>query len=166
MLAAGLFAAAALATAVGVVALPYGETARIVFAKLLGLSSGAAPASEAIIWGVRMPRVAAAGLVGLALATSGAAMQALFKNPLASPDLIGVSTGGAVGAVAAIFLGWSLVSPWLMPAAAFVGAGRGGAGVRAGHSGGPHRHRHAAFGRRGRQRLRRRVDFAAVPFRG
>ena len=49
-------------------------------------------------------------------------MQALFKNPLASPDLIGVSTGGAVGAVAAIFLGWSLVSPWLMPAAAFAGA--------------------------------------------
>lgn len=122
VLAAGLFAAVVLATAVGVVALPYGETARIVFAKLLGLSSGAAPASEAIIWGVRMPRVAAAGLVGLALATSGAAMQALFKNPLASPDLIGVSTGGAVGAVAAIFLGWSLVSPWLMPAAAFAGA--------------------------------------------
>lgn len=122
VLAAGLAAAVVVATAVGVVALPYGETARIVFGKLLGLPTDAAPASEAIIWNVRLPRVVAAGLVGLALGSSGAAMQALFKNPLASPDLIGVSTGGAVGAVTAIFLGWSVVSPWLMPIAAFVGA--------------------------------------------
>lgn len=122
VLTTGLAAAVVAATAVGVVTLPYAETARIVVAKLLGLPTSAGAASEAIVWDVRLPRVAAAGLVGLALGSSGAAMQALFKNPLASPDLIGVSTGGAVGAVAAIFLGWSVVSPWLMPGAAFAGA--------------------------------------------
>ncbi len=122
LLVAGLAAAIVVATAMGVVQLPYGETARIVFSKLLGLPAGASASAEAIIWNVRLPRVAAAGLVGLALGVGGAAMQALFKNPLASPDLIGVSTGGALGAVAAIFLGWSVASPWLMPLAAFVGA--------------------------------------------
>lgn len=121
-LAASVAAAIVVATAVGVVQLPYGETARIVFSKLLGLTASVNAASEAIVWNVRLPRVLTAGLVGLSLSTSGAAMQALFKNPLASPDLIGVSTGGAVGAVAAIFLGWTAVSPWLMPGAAFVGA--------------------------------------------
>lgn len=122
ILAAALAAAVVVATAVGTVQLPYGETARIVFSKMFGLSVDVSAASEAIVWNVRLPRVAAAGLVGLALSVGGAAMQALFKNPLASPDLIGVSTGGALGAVAAIFLGWTLWSPWLMPLSAFAGA--------------------------------------------
>jgi len=54
---------------------------------------------------VRLPRVALAILVGAGLAISGAAMQALFRNPLAEPGLIGVSAGGALGAVGAIVLG-------------------------------------------------------------
>lgn len=121
-LAAALAGAVVIATAVGTVQLPYGETARIVLARLAGLKADVSPAVEAIVWSVRLPRVAAAGLVGLALGVGGAAMQALFKNPLASPDLVGVSTGGALGAVAAIFLGWTAVSPWLMPLMAFAGA--------------------------------------------
>src|SRR5690606_11621459 len=122
ILAAALAGAVVVATAMGTVPLPYGETARIVFSRLLGVPADVSPAAEAIVWNVRLPRVVAAGLVGLALGVGGAAMQALFKNPLASPDLIGVSTGGALGAVAAIFLGWTLISPWLMPLTAFAGA--------------------------------------------
>src|SRR5690606_42065713 len=51
----------------------------------------------------------------------GAAMQGLFKNPLASPDIIGVSSGGALGAVVGIVVGGAMVHPWLVPAAAFAG---------------------------------------------
>ncbi|MBO8142862.1 MAG: iron chelate uptake ABC transporter family permease subunit, partial [Firmicutes bacterium] len=66
-------------TAVGVVPLPYGETARIVVSKLLSLGLPADPAHEAIIWSVRLPRVLSAGRAGFVLGVCGAAMQALFK---------------------------------------------------------------------------------------
>ncbi|MFS8543480.1 MAG: iron chelate uptake ABC transporter family permease subunit, partial [Limnochordales bacterium] len=119
---AGLLAASVTAaTAVGTVQLPYGVTARVIAAKALGLVGAVDPTYEAIVWSVRLPRVLAAGVVGLALAVSGAAMQGIFKNPLASPDIIGVSSGGAVGAVIGIFLGWPQVNPWLVPGAAFAG---------------------------------------------
>ena len=114
------------ATAVGTVQLPYGVTARVIAAKALGLVGAVDPTYEAIVWSVRLPRVLAAGVVGLALAVSGAAMQGIFKNPLASPDIIGVSSGGAVGAVIGIFLGWPQVNPWLVPGAAFAGDSRPG----------------------------------------
>lgn len=117
-----LAASVVVATAIGTVQLPYGETARVVLAKALGLPWALDATYEAIVWNVRLPRVLAAGAVGLALAVCGAAMQGLFKNPLASPDILGVSSGGALGAVVGIFLGWPLVNPWLVPAAAFAGA--------------------------------------------
>ena len=120
---AGMLAAAVVvATAVGTVRLPYGETARVVLVKTLGLAWPLEPTYETIIWSVRLPRVLAAGVIGFALAVCGTAMQGLFKNPLASPDILGVSSGGALGAVAGIVLGWPLVNPWLVPTAAFVGA--------------------------------------------
>ena len=53
---------------------------------------------------VRLPRVAAALLVGAALAGAGAAYQGLFRNPLVSPDILGVSAGAGLGAVLGIFL--------------------------------------------------------------
>jgi iron complex transport system permease protein len=56
--------------------------------------------------------------VGAALAASGVALQSVFRNPLAAPDLLGVSAGAALGAVAGIFLGWSVVA---IQGAAFVG---------------------------------------------
>lgn len=117
-----LFGAVVLATALGSVHVPYGETARIVLTKAFGLPWTGNATSEAIVWSVRLPRVLVAGLIGFGLGTAGGAMQGLFKNPLASPDLLGVSSGGAVGAVIAIFLGWSFVHPWLVPGAAFLGA--------------------------------------------
>ena len=58
-----------------------------------------------VFWNIRLPRVASAMLVGAALAAAGAAFQGMFRNPLASPDLLGVSAGASLGAVLGIFLG-------------------------------------------------------------
>ena len=61
--------------------------------------------TRTIIWSLRVPRVAAAALVGASLAVSGVIFQALLRNPLAEPYLLGVSSGAAAGAVAALVLG-------------------------------------------------------------
>lgn len=64
-----------------------------------------------VLWEIRLPRVLVAAGVGAALATAGACLQGLFRNPLADPGLIGVSSGGAIGSILAISsLGWL---PWL-----------------------------------------------------
>jgi len=75
---------------------------------------------QVIVWQVRLPRVLLAGLVGAALSLSGVTFQAVLRNPLADPYLLGVSGGAALGAVAALTCGWS--SPVVVPLAAFVGA--------------------------------------------
>ncbi|WP_373316916.1 FecCD family ABC transporter permease [Chitinolyticbacter albus] len=75
---------------------------------------------HSVLWQVRLPRVLFAVLVGGGLALAGAAMQALFRNPLAEPGLVGISAGGALGAVAAIVLGGANFT--LMAPAAFVGS--------------------------------------------
>lgn len=92
----------------------------LIFGALLALTIGPAPISfsdtlaaltgqadrqaEIVIWNIRMPRVLAAMLVGAALAAAGASYQIMFRNPLVSPDILGVSSGAALGAVCAIFL--------------------------------------------------------------
>jgi len=96
-------------------------------ANLFGLAPlPAEHARDAAILGVvRAPRVLMAALVGGGLGAAGAAMQGLFRNPLADPGLIGVSAGAALAAVAAIVLGGSLLGGvmglWLLPGAAFIG---------------------------------------------
>ena len=79
---------------------------------LLGPSGSGDPAAlataQAVLWQIRGPRVLAAAIVGAALAASGVALQSVFRNPLAAPDLLGVSAGAALGAVLGIFLGWSV----------------------------------------------------------
>ncbi|MEA3363282.1 MAG: iron ABC transporter permease [Thermodesulfobacteriota bacterium] len=75
---------------------------------------------EVIIWQIRLPRALLAGLVGAALSLSGVTFQAVLRNPLADPYLLGVSGGAALGAVAA--LTWGFQSPIIIPLAAFVGA--------------------------------------------
>lgn len=75
-----------------------------------------------ILWQIRLPRLCVALLVGSALAASGLVMQAYFRNSLASPDLLGVSSGGAAGAVIAIGAGWAAASFMLVPVAAVGGA--------------------------------------------
>ncbi len=68
----------------------------------LGWSDAPAPLIDTIVMQVRGPRVLAALMVGAALALSGAAFQGLFRNPLVSPDILGVSAGAALGALVGI----------------------------------------------------------------
>ena len=115
---------------------------------LLSLASGASDASAAgvirawlggdgdalsardriIIGDIRLPRIVLGMLIGAALAVSGAVLQGLFRNPLADPGLIGVSSGASLGAVAIIVLGTSTLAPltalfgtMALPLAAFCG---------------------------------------------
>ena len=78
------------------------DVARALWAALSGGESGLAQNVEAVILQVRAPRLLAALAVGAALAAAGAAYQNLFKNPLVSPDILGVSAGCALGAGLAI----------------------------------------------------------------
>jgi len=106
-----------------------------VAAMILGLAVGATALSPAdlvagllepggragiIVWELRLPRVLLAFLVGGSLGVSGAALQALVRNPLAEPYLLGISGGAGLGAVAAIALG--LTGLAAIPLAAFAGA--------------------------------------------
>ena len=115
LLAAGFFGALVLALAVGAVPMPFWD-----------ILSGDAAFQRQVLVEIRAPRVALAGLVGAVLATSGAALQGLFRNPLADPGLIGVSSGAALGAVAMIVLGpGAAVGPlaaYALPLAAMLGA--------------------------------------------
>jgi iron complex transport system permease protein len=75
----------------------------------------------AVLWTIRVPRVLLGMLVGGALAASGAAMQGIFRNPLADPGLIGVSSGAALGAVFATVIGVTGLGIAALPVAAFIG---------------------------------------------
>ena len=78
--------------------------------------------AHTVLFQLRLPRVLTGMLVGAALSAGGLIMQAYFRNSLASPDLLGVSSGAAAGAVSAIVLGWTALSLWVLPLAAVVGA--------------------------------------------
>src|SRR5262245_61174806 len=89
----------------------------------LGLNVGVSytPQQDAIVWAIRLPRVVMAVLVGSALAVSGTALQGMFRNPLADPGLIGVSSGAALGAVTSVALGISALGVATLPVCAFIG---------------------------------------------
>lgn len=76
----------------------------------------------AIVFELRLPRACLAVLVGAALGLSGAALQGYTRNPLADPGVLGVSSTAALGAVIALYYGATVISPWMQPAAAMVGA--------------------------------------------
>ena len=94
---------------------PFGLSPGEVLRTLVGQGD---PQARIVIWNIRLPRVAAALLVGAALAAAGASYQALFRNPLVSPDILGVSAGAGLGAVAGIFLSLPVAA---IQASAFVG---------------------------------------------
>jgi len=77
---------------------------------------------DAIIWFVRLPRALTAALAGAALATAGAFMQGIFRNPMADPGIIGVSSGASLGAVICIALNLSAINIMFMPLTAALGA--------------------------------------------
>jgi iron complex transport system permease protein len=81
----------------------------VVVGRLTGRPTGVSPAAENVILLVRGPRVLAAVLIGSALAVAGAAFQGLFRNPLVSPDILGASSGAALGAVLGIFFSLGVV---------------------------------------------------------
>jgi iron complex transport system permease protein len=90
----------------------------VVAAKLTGRPADVPAAVESVIWQVRGPRVVAAALIGAALAVAGTAFQGLFRNPLVSPDILGASSGAALGAVLGIFFSLGVFA---IQALAFVG---------------------------------------------
>jgi len=97
-------------------------TLSLSLAELLRVLSGDAASAthQAVVIKLRLPRALLAALVGAALGASGGAFQAVLRNPLADPYLLGVSGGAALGAVAVIALGGG--SPLILPLAAFAGA--------------------------------------------
>ncbi|MCI8645345.1 MAG: iron ABC transporter permease [Firmicutes bacterium] len=84
-----------------------GECLHILAGKLFHLQGDWQAMDEKLLMGVRFPRVMAAVLVGAALSLSGAVYQGIFKNPLVSPDFLGVSSGACIGAAMAILLSCS-----------------------------------------------------------
>src|SRR5262249_11954544 len=99
-----LIGALLLAFSLGRYPVGVGDLFEIIAAKTLGYPSDVPAAAVNVIFQVRGPRVLTAVLVGAALAVAGAAFQGLFRNPLVSPDLLGASSGAALGAVLGIYL--------------------------------------------------------------
>lgn len=98
-----LIAGLLLAFTVGRYPIGLSDLLSVIVAKLTGRAADVPAAVENVIWQVRGPRVLAAALVGAALAVAGTAFQGLFRNPLVSPDLLGASSGAALGAVLGIY---------------------------------------------------------------
>ena len=87
---------------IGSESISLGQIARAVRAQISGDSTGLPPEYEAILFGLRLPRVGLAAGVGAALALAGASFQALLRNPLADPYVLGISGGAALGSILAI----------------------------------------------------------------
>ena len=116
-----VLAAAVTAAGVGAIGLPPLDVMKITAARLpfVDLPQTWPDTWETIVWHVRLPRIALAGIVGAALSMSGAAYQGLFRNPLADPYLIGVSAGAGLGAVVILVAGAGNIG--MLPVAAYVG---------------------------------------------
>jgi iron complex transport system permease protein len=84
------------------------------------LTPGVTRQQDAVVWAIRIPRTLLGGIIGCGLAVSGAAMQGVFRNALADPGLIGVSSGAALGAVTSIVLEIAWFGIWTLPFFAFV----------------------------------------------
>ena len=102
LLAAILIAVIVVASGIGPYRIPPQDILTAISRALLGRDNQGT--IETVLFNIRLPRVAAAGFVGAALAAAGAAYQSLFRNPLVSPDILGVSTGAGLGAVIGILL--------------------------------------------------------------
>ena len=92
---------------VGKYSISPGECLHILWGKLTGMEPAWNGMDEKLLMGVRFPRTMATVIVGAALALSGAVYQGIFKNPLVSPDFLGVSSGACIGAAIAILLSMS-----------------------------------------------------------
>ncbi|MCX5909918.1 MAG: iron ABC transporter permease, partial [Deltaproteobacteria bacterium] len=126
VLLAGLAGVGIVAVSLGAVSIPLPQTWKIIAHSLFPFSgeAGFTASESSIILDVRLPRVISGMLVGASLAIAGAVLQALLRNPLADPFVLGISSGAAVGAVLAILLGFgaTLLGNYAIPGAAFAGA--------------------------------------------
>ena len=128
MLAAALAAAtvvvAVVAVGIGPVAIPPGTVARIIAGELgLGPAEVSTTSDRSIVWMIRVPRVLLGLFVGAALAVAGVVIQALVRNPLADPYLLGISSGASTGAAASILFGiGGSLGAIALTGSAFVGA--------------------------------------------
>ena len=113
-----LIAGLLLAFTVGRYPVSLGELLTVLLAKVTGQTADVPTAVQSVVLQVRGPRVMAAALVGAALAVAGTAFQGLFRNPLVSPDILGASSGAALGAVTGIFFSLGVLA---IQAFAFVG---------------------------------------------
>jgi iron complex transport system permease protein len=120
-----LVASLLVAVSVGSVAVPVGDVWQVVAYHVLGAfgSSGPAPdqSLDAIVWTFRVPRALLAAVVGAGLAVAGTALQALVRNPLADPYVLGVVNGSSFGAVLALTLGTAALGKTAISAGAFAG---------------------------------------------
>jgi len=121
-----LLIALVLSIALGAVFIPPETILRIMVSQFPGVNINPdwSASYSAIILAIRLPHTVLVALTGAALASSGAAYQGLFRNPLADPYLIGVASGAGLGAVIAMSVNWqnNLIGLYLIPASAFVGA--------------------------------------------
>jgi iron complex transport system permease protein len=114
-----------LSLSLGAVSLPVSEIVEVLKLVVLGnidLAQQSYPKTTAILLHIRLPRAFAAILSGAALAIAGAATQGMFRNPLASPDILGISAGSSLGAVIAITTGAAVMHPLVIPGASIIGA--------------------------------------------
>lgn len=124
-----LAAAALLATTVGAAGISFPRLLAALGFNISQADPSLLARDQLVLWSVRLPRVAVAGTIGALLALSGAIMQGLFRNPLADPALVGVSSGGAFAAASAIVISdsaWGasfrFMQLELLPFAAFAGS--------------------------------------------
>lgn len=117
-----LVACALVSLSMGPVAIPVGHVVAVILG-YLGLDSVEfSRTQQLVIEQIRLPRILVGAVVGMALGVAGATMQGLFRNPMADPGIIGVSAGGALGAVIAIATGAAASFFLALPAFAFIGA--------------------------------------------
>jgi iron complex transport system permease protein len=123
-LAGGLLATGLIAVGTGAVAISPVTVARIIGHQLSGAGTVTwTPPQEAIVWQVRLPRVLLGMLVGAGLAVCGVALQAMVRNVLADPYLLGINSGASSGAAAAILFGaGAAFGSHALPTSAFLGA--------------------------------------------
>ncbi len=129
LLTAGLVVAAVWSVSVGALDISWSTSASVLLLEPLGLGgAGARDVERTVLLSLRAPRVVLAALVGAALGSGGAAIQGLFRNPLADPGLVGISAGASLGAALAIVLGGGVLAslpgwarPALLPVASFAG---------------------------------------------
>lgn len=118
-----LFFGALLSLTQGAMAIPIMDSLLLLKNAILGTTNtDIAQYKRAVVLELRLPRTILAILIGATLAQCGAAMQGMFRNPLADPGIIGVSAGSAVGAVLAIYFSSPEMSWWATPVGAFSGA--------------------------------------------